>query len=76
MIFLFIVVDCGPLGNYVNGQVDMSSGTTFMSTATYICNAGYNRIGPISRTCGSNGVWSPAAPTCERKCDHACLAGQ
>ena len=45
----------------------MSSGTTFMSTATYTCNAGYNLIGPISRTCGSDGVWSPAAPTCEGK---------
>ena len=80
-IFLFliipsIVVDCGPLGNPINGQVDMSSGTTFMSTATYTCNAGYNLIGPISRTCGSDGVWLPAAPACERKCDHACLAGQ
>ena len=54
----------------------MLSGTTFMSTATYTCNAGYNRIGMISRTCGSDGVWFPAAPTCERKCDHAYLAGQ
>ena len=53
----------------------MSSGTTFMSTATYTCNAGYNLIGAISRTCGSDGVWFPAAPTCERKCDHAYLAG-
>ena len=54
----------------------MSSETTFMSTVTYTCNAGYNLIGPISRTCGSDGVWSPAAPTCKRKCDHTCLAGQ
>ena len=76
LIILRIVVDCGPLGNPVNGQVDMSFETTFMSTATYTCNTGYNLIGPISRTCGSDGVWSPAAPTCERKCDHACLAGQ
>ena len=80
-IFLFliipsIVVDCGPLGNHVNGQVDMSSGTTFMSTATYTCNAGYELIGPVSRTCGSDGIWSPEAPTCKRKCDHSCLAGQ
>ena len=75
LIILRIVVDCGPLGNSVNGQVDMSSGTTFMSTATYTCNAGYKRIGAISRTCGSDGVWFPAAPTCKRKCDHAYLAG-
>ena len=62
LIILNIVVDCGPLGIPVNGQVDMSSGTTFMSTATYTCNTGYNLIGPISRTCGSDGVWFPAAP--------------
>ena len=71
-LFLFliipsIVVDCGSLRNPVNGQVDMSSGTTFMSTATYTCNAGYDLIGPISRTCGSDGVWSPAVPTCDSK---------
>ena len=76
LIILSIVVDCGSLGNPLNGQVDMSSGNTFMSIATYTCNAGYDLIGPKSRTCGSDGVWSPAPPTCERKCDHACLAGQ
>ena len=67
LIILRIVVDCGPLGNHVNGQVNMSSETIFMSTATYTCNASYNLIGPISRTCGSDGVWSPAAPTCDSK---------
>ena len=71
LIILNIVVDCGPLRNPVNGQVDMSFETTFMSTATYTCNAGYNLTGPISRTCGYDGVWSPEIPTCKRKCDHA-----
>ena len=50
IIFLRIVVDCGPLVNHVNGKVEMSSETTFMSTATYTCNTGYNLIGPISRS--------------------------
>ena len=45
----------------------MSSETTFMSAATYTCNAGYNLTGLISRTCGSDGVWSPDAPTCHSK---------
>ena len=67
MIILNIVIDCGPLGKPVNGQAVMSSGTTFMSTATNICNAGYNLNGAISRTCGSDGVWSPAVPTCDSK---------
>ena len=62
-------VDCGPL-TIPNGVVEASSGTTFMMTATYTCNTGYVRVGSESRTCGattlSDGVWSPAAPVCER----------
>ncbi len=67
-------VDCGPL-TIANGAVDTSSGTTFMMTATYTCNTGYNIVGSESRTCGASGtsgattltdgVWSPAAPVCE-----------
>ncbi len=57
-------VDCGPL-NITNGAVDTSSGTTFMMTATYTCNTGYNIVGSESRTCGASGVWSPTAPVCE-----------
>ena len=69
-------VDCGSLATLFNGVVDTSSGTTFMMTATYTCNTGYNIVGSESRTCGasgtsgattpSDGVWSPAAPVfCE-----------
>ncbi len=67
-------VDCGPI-TITNGAVDTSSGTTFMMTATYTCNPGYNIVGSESRTCGASGtsgatgladgVWSPTAPTCE-----------
>ncbi len=67
-------VDCGPL-TIDNGAVDTSSGTTFMMTATYTCNTGYNIVGSENRTCGasgtsgattlSDGVWSPAEPVCE-----------
>ena len=68
LIILSVVVDCEPIGNPVNGQVIiMSSGTTFMSTATYTCNTGYIVTGSSLRTCGSDGVWSPAAPTCDSK---------
>ncbi len=64
-------VDCGSLTDPSNGAVDTSSGTTFMMTATYTCNTGYNIVGSESRTCGASGtsgptgVWSPAAPVCE-----------
>ena len=67
-------VDCRPL-TIANGAVDTSSGTTFMMTATYTCNTGYNIVGSQSRTCGptgtsgattlTDGVCSPAAPVCE-----------
>ncbi len=68
-------VDCGSLTDPSNGAVDTSSGTTFMMTATYTCNIGYNIVGSESRTCGasgtsgattlSDGVWSSTAPVCE-----------
>ena len=60
---IVVVVDCGILAFLANGQVDTSSGTT----ATYTCNTGYILNGPSSRTCGSDGVWSPGAPTCDSK---------
>ncbi len=58
-------VDCGSLDTPSNGAVDTSSGTTFMMTATYTCNPGYNIVDSESRTCGASGVWSSTAPVCE-----------
>ena len=59
-------VDCGTLINPQNGQVTLTA-TTFMSTATYSCNAGYNLSGSATRTCEASGTWSDTAPTCDRK---------
>ena len=64
--FLFAAVDCGNLTNPLNGQVTLTT-TTFMSTATYSCNAGYNLSGNATRTCEASGTWSDTAPTCDRK---------
>ncbi|XP_064386238.1 E-selectin-like [Halichondria panicea] len=58
------IVNCGLLANPSNGAVDTSSGTTFMMTATYTCNTGYALVGANTRTCGSDGQWTPDAPTC------------
>ena len=58
-----IGVDCGSLTSPVNGRIVISS-TTFESTASYLCNSGYNLVGVNSRTCQSNGQWSGVAPTC------------
>ena len=60
----YTAVDCGALAVPMNGMVDTSSGTTFMNTATYTCNDGYGLMGDMTRTCQSDGTWSPAALTC------------
>ncbi len=68
--FPYTAVDCGNLTDPTNGAVDTSTGTTFMMTATYICNTGYLRVGSVSRTCGTSGtsgVWSGEAPVCNCK---------
>ncbi|XP_064386127.1 sushi, von Willebrand factor type A, EGF and pentraxin domain-containing protein 1-like isoform X2 [Halichondria panicea] len=58
-------VDCGSLTVPINGQVSTSSGTTFMSTATYTCNTGYTLNGVLTRTCQANGNWDLTVPTCD-----------
>ena len=46
--------------------------TTFMSTATYSCDEGYDLVGAISgRVCEDDGEWSETAtpdPVCEGAC--------
>ena len=60
--FLLSAVNCGPLTDPDNGQVDTSNGTTFGSTATYTC---HKESG--SRTCGADGLWTSAEPNCQGK---------
>ena len=67
------VVDCGSLGNPGNGEVSVSSGTTYNSTATYSCNAGYTLTGDDVTTCQTSGVWSGSEPTCTGKDTSAIL---
>ncbi len=64
---LHIAVDCGVLTFPPNGAVDTSSGTTFMMTATYSCNTGYNIVEEATRTCGATALWTSEAPTCARE---------
>ena len=56
-------VDCGSLPAPDNGQVNVSA-TTFNSTATYSCDAGYELNGNQSRTCLFSGNWSGNEPSC------------
>ena len=58
-------MDCDSLTDPANGQVDLTSGTTFGLNATYSCNTGYNLVGDSTRTCQATGEWSGSAPTCQ-----------
>ncbi len=66
IVLFFPTVDCGPL-TIMNGMVDTTSGTTFMNTATYSCDTGYNLTGEATRMCQANGNWSGSEPTCPCK---------
>ncbi len=78
-IFLFspTAVNCFDLSDPPNGMVEFSE-TTFMSTATYSCSAGFALIGEPTRECLSTEVWSGIEPTCVGECNiyrhiaHAC----
>ncbi|XP_064386107.1 E-selectin-like [Halichondria panicea] len=38
------------------------------TVATYTCDTGYTLNGGSTRTCGSNGMWSGFAPSCQPNC--------
>ena len=50
--------------NPEKGNVNTSNGITLGSVAFYTCNEGYILLGNSSRTCGVDGMWSFAPPTC------------
>ena len=56
------VIDCGAPPTVSNGSRAFTS-TTYASTATYTCNAGYARTGSASLSCGLTGTWG-TPPTC------------
>ena len=70
MIFPKCTVDCGDLPDPNNGAVTLD-GTGEGSIATYTCDEGFSRDGPVDRTCGSDGMWSDAAPVCEGELEGA-----
>jgi hypothetical protein len=65
-IYLLIDTDCGVLSNPANGNVDISSGTSYGNTASYSCDAGFELNGVLQRTCQADSTWSSSAPTCDR----------
>ena len=68
-IFLILTaVDCDPLTDPANGQVNLTAGTELGQTAIYSCGTGYNLVGDSTRTCQATGNWSGSAPTCRGMC--------
>ena len=65
-MLLLIELNCGPLSDPLNGQVDVSS-TSVGSLATYQCNIGYILVGVTQRICRPNGQWSNSEPICASK---------
>ncbi len=67
---------CSDLTVPANGMISYNMGTASLrpvnTVATYTCVTGYTLIGGSTRTCGSDGVWSVSAPTCERKWNGLC----
>ena len=58
-------IDCGAPSGITSGSVG-SSGTTFGSTATYTCDAGYSMTGTATIQCQASSSWE-TAPTCTIK---------
>jgi hypothetical protein len=60
-----VTVTCDTLTDPAHGSVSVDNGGIFPSTATYTCDRGYALTATATRSCGNDGHWSGAAPTCE-----------
>ena len=60
----FPAVNCGSLTDPDNGQVDISSGTTYGRVAIFSCNTGYELSNQQEVLCGEEGMWSSTSPSC------------
>ena len=65
-VFFCTVIDCGPLSNPDNGQVEFDS-TTVGEVATYSCLEGHELRGDEQRNCQSDGTWSGDEPFCQSR---------
>ncbi|XP_064386409.1 receptor-type tyrosine-protein phosphatase delta-like isoform X3 [Halichondria panicea] len=64
---------CSDLIALTNGMISYNMGPASSprpvnTVATYTCDTGYTLDGGTTRTCGSSGVWSGSAPTCQPIC--------
>uniref|UniRef100_A0A667ZKN9 Sushi, von Willebrand factor type A, EGF and pentraxin domain-containing protein 1 n=1 Tax=Myripristis murdjan TaxID=586833 RepID=A0A667ZKN9_9TELE len=59
-----VAQSCGPPPSVTNALVQ-TTGETYLSNASYVCNPGLQLLGPKTLTCLANGTWSLPAPSCE-----------
>jgi len=64
-VLFFFSSDCGILPAVINGTVDQSGGTLYMDSTLFTCDLGFNLLGSSVRTCGPDGNWDNAQPTCD-----------
>lgn len=66
MPFIATVKTCGYPGSPAHATVTFNSETLEVgTTATYVCNNGYELLGPQRRLCNNNGTWTPVGvPFC------------
>lgn len=60
-----VIYDCGNVLPPKNGGVTYPNGTTYLQSAVYSCNIGYDLIGDANRTCQANGTWDLTDPFCQ-----------
>ena len=65
-ITCYLISDCDVLPKILNGSVDLSGGTTYLSTAIYSCDIGHNIVGNNMRTCIDGGLWNETQPSCQK----------
>ena len=71
------IVICSDLPSLTNGDIDYGGAGSTNSrpvdtVATYTGDTGYTLNGDTTRTCGSDGVWSGLASTCQGKRNGLC----
>ena len=59
--------DCGTAPSLTNGARSDGVLTTFGTTASYACSAGYNLGGVTTIQCQSDGTWGALGATCTIK---------
>nr|XP_056705184.1 sushi, von Willebrand factor type A, EGF and pentraxin domain-containing protein 1 [Euleptes europaea] len=59
-----VSISCDP-PPVVENALSITTGNTYRSNVSYVCNFGYHLTGPENTTCLSNGSWSKPLPSCE-----------